>query len=56
MRYYHAFTRRSLARLCRTAGFEMVDNYYVAKGVRVPWWKGDNIVTICRKPVRGVTS
>lgn len=56
MRYYHAFTARGLARLCRTAGFEVVDSYHVAKGVRVPWWKGDNIVTICRKPARGVRS
>lgn len=56
MRYYHAFTARGLARLCRAAGFEVVDSYHVAKGERVPWWKGDNIVTICRKPVRSVRS
>jgi ubiquinone/menaquinone biosynthesis C-methylase UbiE len=50
MRYYHAFTRRGLAASCRDAGFTVVENYHVAKGERVPWWKGDNIVTICRKP------
>ncbi len=50
MRYYHAFTRSSLARVCRKAGLVVAENYHVAKGVRVPWWKGDNIVTVCRKP------
>lgn len=48
-RYYHAFTRGELASLCRAAGFSVVDNYYVAKGARTSWWKGDNLVTICRK-------
>jgi ubiquinone/menaquinone biosynthesis C-methylase UbiE len=50
MRYYHAFTRRGLARLCQKSGLTVVENYHVAKGVRVPWWKGDNIVTVCQKP------
>lgn len=49
-RYYHAFTRRGLAKVCQKAGLTVMENYHVAGGVRVPWWKGDNIVTICRKP------
>ena len=49
-RYYHAFTRRELADLCRKAGFIVEENYYTAKGKKVPWWKGDNLVTICKKP------
>ncbi|HTM68144.1 MAG TPA: class I SAM-dependent methyltransferase [Candidatus Binatia bacterium] len=49
-RYYHAFTRRELADLCRQAGFIVEENYYVAKGKRVPWWRGDNLVTVCKKP------
>ncbi len=50
LRYYHAFTLRGLAKICQKAGLTVVENYHTAKGVRVPWWKGDNIVTICRKP------
>jgi len=49
-RYYHAFTRGELAALCRDAGLIVEENYYVAKGVRVPWWRGDNLITICKKP------
>lgn len=49
-RYYHAFTRREIADLCRQAGLIVEENYYVAKGKRVPWWRGDNLVTICKKP------
>jgi ubiquinone/menaquinone biosynthesis C-methylase UbiE len=49
MRYYHAFTRGELARLCRATGFEVADNYYVKGGEKTSWWKGDNIITICRK-------
>jgi tRNA (uracil-5-)-methyltransferase TRM9 len=40
-RYYHAFTRGELVRLCSDAGFDIVEN-------RV---QGGNIVTILRKPV-----
>lgn len=49
-RYYHAFTRGELAGLCRAAGFTVTENYYVTKGKRTSWWKGDNLVTICKKP------
>jgi ubiquinone/menaquinone biosynthesis C-methylase UbiE len=49
MRYYHSFTKGELAALCRAAGFDVVDNYYTKAGVRTGWWKGDNLVTICRK-------
>lgn len=52
-RYYHAFTLRGLSRACRAAGFEIVDAYHTRKGERVPWWQGDNLVTICRKPDEG---
>ncbi len=50
-RYGHAFTRRELRRLCRAAGFEVVEQYLASsKGQGRRWWRGtDNIVTICRK-------
>ncbi|HSD11968.1 MAG TPA: methyltransferase domain-containing protein [Patescibacteria group bacterium] len=50
MRYYHAFTRGELADLCRAAGLIVTENYYVRKGKRTSWWKGDNLITVCKKP------
>lgn len=49
MRYCHAFTSRELSRICKKAGFGVIDSYYVKKGKRVRWFRGDNIVTICCK-------
>ena len=50
-RYAHAFTRRELRRLCRSAGFEVVRQRLASEDAqRSRWWRGtDNIVTICRK-------
>lgn len=50
MRYCHAFTARELSGICKKAGLDVIDGYYVKKGRRVRWFRGDNIVTICRKP------
>jgi SAM-dependent methyltransferase len=44
-RYCHAFTKREATRLCRAAGFEIIENKYDA-----PWWRAGNLITICRKP------
>jgi len=52
MRYYHAFTRGELARLCRAAGLEVVEQYYSKDGQRVPFWLAGNLVTICKKPLK----
>lgn len=41
MRYYHAFTLRSVAALCKKAGFAVLDNRTLKTG---------NIVTLCKKP------
>lgn len=49
MRYYHAFTRGELRMLCEKAGFDVIENYYTKDGKKTSWWKGDNLVTICRK-------
>ncbi len=50
-RYCHAFRRGEIARLCRAAGFELLENRYWADGVAVPAWRGKNLVTICRRPI-----
>lgn len=52
-RYCHAFTRGEMRRLCRQAGFEVLENRYYADGAAVPPWRGKNLVTICRRPVGG---
>lgn len=49
-RYYHAFTKKELSGLCRTAGLDVVEQYYVKKGEMTGWARGENLVTICRKP------
>jgi ubiquinone/menaquinone biosynthesis C-methylase UbiE len=49
MRYYHAFTIGELGKLCTAAGFEVVEQYYTKKGERTTWWKGSNLITICRR-------
>lgn len=48
-RYYHSFRPGELRRLCGRAGFELVDQYYVLRGERTPWWRGENLVTIAKK-------
>jgi hypothetical protein len=49
-RYYHAFTKGELRRLCQQAGLEVMDQYYVKEGVPTSWFRGHNLVTICRRP------
>lgn len=51
-RYYHAFTGRELRRLCRSAGFEVEEQYLAPSVGRLARWSRGtgNIVTVCRKP------
>jgi len=55
-RYLHAFTRRELGRLCRQAGFEVLEQYYVKEGLPTSWLKGHNLVTVCRRPLEPAES
>ena len=48
-RYYHAFTKGEMRRLCQRAGLEVLDQYYTKEGERHFWLKGHNLVTICSK-------
>jgi alkylated DNA repair protein alkB family protein 8 len=45
-RYYHCFTLGELARLCRQAGFEVLENDRVNEQTG----RDRNLVTVCRKP------
>jgi tRNA (uracil-5-)-methyltransferase TRM9 len=49
-RYYHAYTAPEAAADCRAAGFEVVENGYKEKGKPAPRWRGEILVTVCRKP------
>lgn len=48
-RYYHAFTRKELRRLCEETGLDVMEQYYVKKGEMASWRSGENLVTIARK-------
>lgn len=49
-RYYHAFTPWEMRTLIRDAGFELVEELYMGKKVRVEkWWQAANMVWIIRK-------
>ncbi len=49
-RYYHAFKMRELRSLCEDAGLQITEQYYVKKGEITNWVRGENLVTIARKP------
>jgi SAM-dependent methyltransferase len=49
-RYYHVFTMKELRRLCQAAELDVVEQHYVKKGEIVNWLRGENLVTIARKP------
>jgi len=49
-RYYHAFTMKELSRLASAAGLEVVEQYYVKDGEVTSWLRGENLVTIIRRP------
>lgn len=51
-RYYHAFRMVEIRKLCEVAGLEVVEQNYVRKGVLVGWARGENLVTIARKPIK----
>jgi hypothetical protein len=47
-RYYHAFTIGEMKHLAKSAGLQVVDQYYETNGLHVPRRKGQNLVTILR--------
>jgi SAM-dependent methyltransferase len=49
-RYYHVFRMKEMRRLVEGAGLEITEQYYVKHGEIVTWLRGENLVTICRKP------
>lgn len=49
-RYYHVFTQKEMRGLTEGSELEIVEQYYVKHGEIVGWMKGENLVTICRKP------
>lgn len=49
-RFYHVFTMKEMRELCAEAGLEIVEHYYVRKGEITNWLRGENLVTIARKP------
>jgi ubiquinone/menaquinone biosynthesis C-methylase UbiE len=49
LRYYHAYTAAEAEQDCRAVGFEIVSNRHLLKGQPAPWWKGEILVTTCRK-------
>lgn len=48
-RYYHAFTKSSLANLLSQTNFKILEHYYVKKGLPANWLNGYNLVTIAQK-------
>jgi SAM-dependent methyltransferase len=48
-RYYHAFRKTELRKLCEAAGLDVVEQYYVTQGIVSDWAQGENLVTIGRK-------
>lgn len=48
-RYYHAFTTRELFKLFEQTGFNVIQKYYTKNGKKINWWRGYNIVFICKK-------
>lgn len=49
-RFYHTFTKKEMQKLCAAAGLEIVEQYYVKKGEITHWLRGENLVTIARRP------
>lgn len=45
-RYYHAFKKRELRRLCKRTGLRVTKQYYERNGLHVPQRRGYNLVTI----------
>ena len=48
-RYYHAFRKKEMRKLCEGAGFDVVEEHYVCKGELVDWMSGENLVVVARK-------
>ncbi|MBI3626910.1 methyltransferase domain-containing protein [Candidatus Uhrbacteria bacterium] len=48
-RFCHAFSVRELARLLKASGLQVLDQYYVKKGVKSSLWQGHNIVSVAKK-------
>lgn len=48
-RYYHAYGRKELRRLCAEAGLAVTEQYYAKNGEIVGRFEGDHLVTIARK-------
>jgi ubiquinone/menaquinone biosynthesis C-methylase UbiE len=52
LRYYHAFTKREIARVLKNNDFKIIKNYWSKKGEKdksTIWFYGRNIVTIAKK-------
>lgn len=47
--YYYAFSKRELKNLAHRAGFKVEAIFYSKAGQKVPWYKGGNIVMVCKK-------
>ncbi|MBI4215595.1 MAG: class I SAM-dependent methyltransferase [Parcubacteria group bacterium] len=47
--YYYAFTLGELKKLAREAGFQVIEQFCEYNGVKVPWWRGKNIVSVWGK-------
>jgi ubiquinone/menaquinone biosynthesis C-methylase UbiE len=48
-KYNHAFTLRELERLVKSAGFEVLENFYSSEGKHAHFWTGKNLVTVAEK-------
>ncbi len=47
--YYHAFTKKELKKLFKSANFKILVNKYVSHGKPAQWWNGRNILTVGQK-------
>ena len=45
-RYYHAFTFKEIKKLLQQTGWRVIEQYYIKRGERVSWLKGDNLVSV----------
>jgi SAM-dependent methyltransferase len=50
--YYYAFTKREIGECLKKLGFLVIENYYEKNGYPSVWFKGNNIVTVVKKPNR----
>lgn len=51
-RYYHSFLPMELRYLLVQSGLQYVEQYYELHGEHVPFWRGQNIVTVARKSAK----